>query len=140
MKFKATIYVDGCEKSQKAVEMYKEAFGLTLGYHAAYNDNSWKAEYGVKEAENPEMLTGYFHADLMRNGETVLSVSAEGENSDIFRGVQFISLDMRMGCEEAVRKAVSVLSEGTVTLSNEGWNPCTAGVTDPFNVHWCIYV
>jgi len=139
MKFGATIYVDGCEQSEKAVEMYKEAFGLTLGYHEAYNDNSWKAEHGVKEAENPETLVGYFHADLVRDGETVFSVSAEGDGG-ISRGVQFIELSMHMGSEEAVKKAVSVLSEGTITPHDHGFNPCAAGVTDPFNVNWFICV
>jgi len=139
MKFGATIYVDGCRKSHEAVEIYKEAFGLTLGFHEAYNDNSWKAKHGVEEHENPEMLIGYFHADLVRDGETVFSVSAEGD-SGIPRGVQFIELSMKMGSEEAVKKAVSILSEGAITPHDHGYNPCAAGVTDPFNVNWFIYV
>ena len=137
MKFKATIYVNGTEKSYEAVEMYKEAFGLSLGYNLSYEDPEGMREWGLDIGEDYVPRRGYFHADLVRDGETVLSVSAEGENSS---PVEFISLDMQMGCEEAVKKAVSVLSGGTKAPNDERWNPCTAGVTDPFNVNWCIYL
>ena len=140
MKLIPTVYVNGNEPSQKAVEMYMEAFGLTLGYHAANNDNSWKAEYGVEEDKNPETLTGYFHANLMRDGEHILSISSEGDNSDAFREVTFLELGMTMGCSEAVKKAVFILSEGRKTASTAVWNSCTATITDPFNVTWCISV
>ena len=137
MKLKATIYVDDTKKSYKAVELYKEAFGLSLGYNLSYEDPEGMRKWGLDIGDDFIPRRGYFHADLVRNGETVLSVSAEG---DIPRGGEFITLDMQMGSEEAVKKAVSVLSEGTKTPCDGGWNPCTAGVTDPFNVNWCIYV
>jgi len=139
MKFTATIYVDDTEKSYKAVELYKEAFGLSLGYNLSYEDPDGMRKWGLNIGDDYVPRRGYFHADLVRDGETIFSVSAEGD-SGIPRGVQFIVLSMKMDSEEAVKKAVSILSEGTKTPSDEGWNPCAAGVTDPFNVNWCIYV
>ena len=38
MKFTATIYVYAIKKSYKAVELYKEAFGVSLGYNLSYED------------------------------------------------------------------------------------------------------
>ena len=141
MKLNATIYVDDIEKSYNAVELYKEAFGLSLGYNLSYDDPEGMRKWGLDVGDDYVPRRGYFHADLTRDGETVFSVSAEGDDSSgIPRGHQFVVLGMQMGCEEAVRKAVSVLSEGNITPSDEGWNPCTAGVTDPFNVSWCIYL
>jgi len=139
MKFTATIYVDGTEKSYHAVEIYKEAFGLSLGYNLSYEDVEGMKKWGLRIADDYVPRRGYFHADLVRDGETVFSVSAEGD-SGIPRGVQFIELSIHMGSEEAVRKAVSILSEGTKTPHDHGFNPCAAGVTDPFNVNWFICV
>ena len=141
MKLGATIYVDSIEKSYEAVELYKEAFGLTLGFNSSYEDTTWMEQYGITVRDDYIPKKGYFHAELMRNGETILIVSAEGDDSScIPHGHQFVVLGMQMGCEEAVKKAVSVLSAGTITPKDEGWNPLTAGVTDPFNVSWCIYM
>jgi len=41
MKIGATIYVNGIEASYEAVELYKKAFGLTLGFNCSYEDTSW---------------------------------------------------------------------------------------------------
>ena len=139
MKFTATIYVDDTEKSYRAVELYKEAFGLSLGYNLSYEDPEGMRKWGLDIGDDYVPRRGYFHADLVRNGETVFSVSAEGD-SGIPRGIQFIVLSMQMGSEEAVKKAVSILSEGTKIPSECEWNPCAAAVTDPFNVNWCISV
>ena len=139
MKFTATIYIDGIEKSFNAVELYKKAFGLSLGYNLSYEDVEGMKKWGLEIADDYVPHRGYFHADLVRDGETVFSVSAEGD-SGIPRGVQFIELSIQMGSEEAVKKAVSVLSEGTITPYNYMFNPCAAGVTDPFNVNWFICV
>jgi hypothetical protein len=65
----------------------------------------------------------------MRDGETVLFVSADGD-SGIPHGIQFIELSMKMGCEDEVKKAPH----------DHGFNPCAASVTDPFNVNWFICV
>jgi len=139
MKFTATIYFDGCEDSYNAVELYKEAFGLSLGYNLSYEDVEGMKKWGLKIEDDYVPRRGYFHADLVRGGVTVFSVSAEGD-SGTPRDVPIIVLSMQMNSEEEVKKAVSILSEGTKTPSDEGWNPYTAGVTDPFGVNWCIYV
>ena len=139
MKFTATIYVDGIENSYKAVELYREAFGLSLGYNLSYEDVEGLKKWGLNIANDYVPQRGYFHANLERDGETVFSVSAEGE-SVTPKESEFIQLIMEMGCEEAVKKAVYVLSEGKITPHDEGWNPCAAGVTDQFNVSWCICV
>ena len=139
MKFTATIYVEGTEKSYKAVELYKEAFGLSLGYNLSYEDPEGMRKWGLDIGDDYVPCRGYFHADLVRDGETVLSVSSEGD-SGIPRGTMFIDLCMKMDSEEAVKKAVSMLSEGTKTPNDVGFNPCAAGVTDPFNVNWFICV
>ena len=139
MKLSAGISLDGTEKSYHAVELYKEAFGLTLGYNLSYEDPEGMRKWGLNIGDDFVPCRGYFHADLMRDGEIVLSVSAEGDG-DFPKNVEFITLHMEMGCEEAVKKAVSILSDGKISPSNEGWNPCTAGVTDPFGVNWCIYL
>ena len=139
MKFTATIYVDGIEKSYKAVELYKEAFGLQLGYNLSYEDPDGLRKWGLDIGDNYVPRRGYFHADLVHDGETVFSISAEG-NSGVPLSVQHIELSMRMGSEEAVKKAVSILSEGAKVPHDVGFNPCAAGVTDPFNVNWFICV
>ena len=139
MKLTAGISLDDTEKSYKAVELYKEAFGLALGYHLSYEDPEGMRKWGLNIGDDYIPRRGYFHADLVRNGENVLSISAEGDGG-IPQSGEFIRLHMQMGSEEAVRKAVSILSDGAITPSDEGWNPCTASVTDPFNVNWCIYV
>ena len=72
----------------------------------------------------------YSHADLERNGKTVLSVSAEGDGI-IAQSGEFIRLHMRMGSEEAVKKAVSVLSDGTITPHDHGFNPCAESRNKP---------
>jgi len=139
MRFTAGIYLDDTEKSFKAVELYKEAFGLSLGYNLSYEDPEGLRKWGLDIGDDYVPRRGYFHADLVRDGELVFFVSAEGDGG-IPRGVQFIELSMHMGSEEAVKKAVSILSEGTITPHDCGFNPCAASVTDPFNVNWFICV
>ena len=139
MKFSATIYVDGIEKSYEAVELYKEAFGLSLGYNLSYEDPDGMRKWGLNIGDGYIPRRGYFHADLTRGDETVFSVSAES-GGGIPKSVQSIELSMQMGSEEAVKKAVSILSEGTTTPCDVGFNPCAAGVTDSFNVNWFICV
>lgn len=54
MKLGATLYV---KNSIEAVAFYKEAFGLTLGYHAMNSDGT------------------FWHAELQRDGHDIFSVS-----------------------------------------------------------------
>ena len=139
MKLTAGISLDDTEKSYKAVELYIKAFGLTLGYNLSYEDPEGMRKWGLNIGDDFIPRRGYFHADLIQNGESVLSISAEGD-SVIPQSGEFIRLQMQMGSEEAVKKAVSVLSEGTITPHDHGFNPCAASVTDPFNVNWFICV
>jgi len=139
MKLTAGISLDGTEKSYKAVELYKEAFGLTLGYNLSYEDPEGMKKWGLNIGDDFIPRRGYFHADLMHSGKNVLSISAEGD-SIVTQSGEFVRLQMQMGSEEAVKKAVHVLSEGTITPHDHGFNPCAASVTDPFNVNWFICV
>ena len=139
MKLTVGISLDGTEKSYKAVELYKEAFCLTLGYNLSYEDPEGMRKWGLNIGDDFIPRRGYFHADLVHHGENILSVSDEGD-SIIPQSGEFIRLQMQMGSEEAVKKAVSVLSGGTVTPHDHGFNPCAANVTDPFNVNWFICV
>ncbi|MCL2664249.1 MAG: hypothetical protein FWE82_01415 [Defluviitaleaceae bacterium] len=139
MKFSATIYLKGTEESFLAVEMYKEAFGLSLGYNLSYEDPEGLRQWGFDIGDDYVPQRGYFHADLVRGNETLFSVSAEGDYG-VPHEVKFIELGMQMDSKEAVEKAVSVLSGGTQAPSDEGWNPYTAGVTDPFGVYWVVYI
>ena len=138
MKIGATIYVNGIAKSYEAVELYKEAFGLTLGYNASYEDTSWMKDFGLTVEDDFIPQKGYFHADLMYNGENVFSVSAEGEYEGTSK--DFIQLGFSLGSEEAVKKAVSVLSDGKVTPAPCSFNPCVADVVDKFGVWWFLCV
>ena len=62
MKFTATIYVDDAEKSCKAVELYKEAFELSLGYHLSYEDPEGTRKWGLDIGNDFIPRRGYFHA------------------------------------------------------------------------------
>ena len=138
MKIGATIFVDSIEKSYEAVELYKEAFGLTLGFNQSYEDTSWMKEFGVAADDNFVPQKGYFHAELTYNGENILSVSAEGENGRTSKN--FIQLGLNLGSEEVVKRAVSILSDGKVTAAPISYNPCAADVVDKYGVWWFISV
>ena len=138
MKLVATVFVDSIEKSYEAVELYKEAFGLTLGYNLSYEDIEGMKAWGLTVADDYVPQKGYFHADLTCNGETVISVSAEGENGRTSK--DFIQLGLNLGSEEAVKKAVSVLSDGKITAAPVSYNPCVADVVDKYEVWWFVSV
>ena len=138
MKFSATVFVDNIEKSYDAVELYKEAFGLTLGYNLSYEDVEGMKEWGLTVEDDYIPQKGYFHADLMYNDEKILSVSAEGENGRT--GKDFIQLGLSLGSEEAVKRAVSILSDGKVAAAPISYNPCVVDVVDKYGVWWFISV
>ena len=138
MKLVATVYVDSIAKSYEAVELYKEAFGLTLGFNHSYEDVEWMKDWGVTVDGDFIPQKGYFHADLTYNGETILCVSAEGENGKT--GKDFIQLGLNLGSEEAVKRAVSILSDGKVIAGPISYNPCVADVVDKYGVWWFISV
>ena len=71
MKLGATVFVDSIEKSYEAVELYKEAFGLTLGFNQSYEDVEWMKDWGLTVEEGYIPQKGYFHADLTYNDENI---------------------------------------------------------------------
>lgn len=108
------------KNSAEAVEFYKKVFGLELGYHVKNPDGS------------------YFHSELNKDGEAVLSV-VEAKNET--RRESIVHLGMEMEDEAAVKKAYELLCEGGTIEMPIGplpWSPCSAEVTDRFGVLWYI--
>ncbi len=106
--------------SLEAVELYREAFGLELGYHVMNTDGK-----------------GYFHSELMKNGEPQFCV-VEAPEHPAGNPVQLgVSFDSR----EELEKALSVLKVGG-TFKMEPrelpWSPYAAEVVDRFGVDWFL--
>lgn len=111
------IYV---RNSIDAVELYKKAFGLELGYHV----------------KNPDGT--YFHSELYKDGEEVLSVV---ESSDDSAAEHIVQLGVTLADEAEVRAAFALLSEGGQVKTPIGplpWSPCAADLIDKFGVWWYI--
>ena len=138
MKLGATLYVDSIEKSYEAVELYKQAFGLTLGFNESYEDTSWMKKHGIAVADDYVPQKGYFHAELVYNGETIFAVSAEGDSGEVHNHI--VELALKLDSVEAVTKAVSILSEGTISALPNSINACSASVIDKYGVKWWIHV
>ena len=110
------------KNSVEAVELYKKAFCLDLGYHV----------------KNPDGT--YFHSELYKNGKEFLSV-VEAPNGNI--GEYTVQLGVTFADEAEVRKAYALLSEGGTIKTPIGplpWSPCAADVIDKFGVWWYITV
>ena len=108
------------KNSVEAVELYKEAFGLDLGYHVKNPDGS------------------YFHSELYKHGKEFLSV-VEAPNDNI--GEYTVQLGVTFADEAEVRKAYILLSAGGTIKTPMGplpWSPCAADVIDKFGVWWYI--
>ena len=135
MKLGATLYV---KDSYEAVERYKEAFGLELGYHLSYEDIDGLKAWGYNMGEDYKPYKGYFHAELIRDGNEVFAVSGEGDEKLV--SGHNVQLGLNLGSEEAVKRAVSVLSDGKVTAAPCSYNPCVADVVDKYGVWWFISV
>ena len=130
MKLGATLYI---KNTVEAVEFYKEAFGMTLGYNEKFQDGT------------------YMHAVLLRDGHEVFAVS-ESQNDDFVNAMLSSSLKesrptMSYGInfdnEDEVRKAYSMLVQGGKVLFPLGslpWSSCCADVVDKFGVYWYITV
>lgn len=119
MKAGIGLYV---KNSAEAVELYKEAFGLELGYHVKNADGS------------------YYHSELYRDGEEVLSV-VESKDSDHFDNV--VQVGIILDNEAEVRKAFGLLSDGgtvQMPVAELPWSPCAAVLRDRFGVWWYISV
>lgn len=112
------IYV---KNSPKAVELYKSAFGLELGYHVLNDDNT------------------YFHSELMKDGQGFCSV-VEAKDAEC-PGYNPVELGYTFKTREELEHAFSVLkAEGTVKLDicELPWSPCAAIVIDCFGVRWYL--
>jgi PhnB protein len=108
------------QNSAAAVELYKEVFGLELGYHVKNPDGS------------------YFHSELYKDGEEVLDV-VESPNADAKENV--VQLGITLADESEVQKAYALLrKDGTVKtpIGPLPWSPCAADVIDRFGVWWYI--
>lgn len=117
MQIGTGLYVRG---SAQAVELYKKAFGLELGYHVLNPDGS------------------YFHSELNLDGREMLSVVESGEAVHPDRTVQ---VGVTLDSEEDVRRAFDLLREGgsvETPLGPMPWSPCAAVVTDKFGVWWYL--
>lgn len=114
------IYV---KNSPKAVELYKSAFGLELGYNVLNDDNT------------------YYHSELMKDGQGFCSV-VEAKDAK-YPDYNPIELDYTFKTREELEHAFSVLkAEGTVKLDicELPWSPCAAIVIDCFGVNWYLTV
>lgn len=130
MKLGATLYI---KDTIEAVEFYKEAFGLTLGYNEKFPDGT------------------YMHAVLLRDGEEVFAVS-ESKNDDFVNVMLASSLkesrptmsySLTFASEDEVKKAYSMLTSGGNVLLPIGslpWSSCCAEVVDKYGVYWYITV
>jgi Uncharacterized protein conserved in bacteria len=130
MKLGATLYI---KNTVEAVEFYKEAFGMTLGYNEKLQDGA------------------YIHAVLLRDGHEIFAVS-ESRNDEFVNAMLSSSLKesrptMSYGInfdnEDEVRKAYSMLAEGGKVLFPLGslpWSSCCADVVDKYGVYWYITV
>lgn len=130
MKLGATLYI---KNTIEAVEFYKEAFGMTLGYHERFPDGS------------------FLHAVLQRDGNEVFAVS-ESQNDEFVNTMLASSLKesrptmsygLNFDNEDEVKKAYSMLAEGGKVLLPLGslpWSSCCAEVVDKYGVYWYITV
>ena len=130
MKLGATLYI---RNTVEAVPFYREAFGLTLGYHEKFSDGT------------------YLHASLLRDGEELFAVS-ESKNDAMVRAMlastlrgsrPTMSYGLQFTSEDEVRKAYSMLQQGGTVLCPLGplpWSACAADVVDRYGVYWYICV
>lgn len=107
------------KNSIQAVERYKLAFGLELGYHVLNNDGT------------------YFHSELNKDGEPMLSVveaETHTHENPVQLGVQFES-------REALDSAFNILKENGTVLMDRcelPWSPYAAEVMDQFGIRWYL--
>jgi len=108
------------KNSREAAELYMSAFGLILGYHVLNADGS------------------YYHSELMRGDESILSV-VEAEEAPVCRGP--VQLGYEFSEKESLLRAFSLLRDGgevKLPPSELPWSPLAAVVTDRFRVCWFL--
>lgn len=119
MGFDVGVHVRG---SAEAVELYRRAFGLELGYHVLNPDGS------------------YFHAELCEGGQNVLTVaeSSEGEVTG-----NAVCIGRVFESEDEVRRVYGLLKEGGQIKTPLGalpWCDCAADVIDRYGIWWYLCV
>jgi len=130
MHLGATLYI---HNTLEASDLYRRAFGLTLGYHAMNPDGT------------------YLHASLCRDGQEVFSISESRNDAlvamlllaDIRTNRPIANLGLDFPTEAEVRHAFTLLAEeGTVTLPLQSlpWCPLAAEVVDKYGVYWYIHL
>lgn len=106
------------KNSKEAVELYKKALGLELGYHVKNEDGS------------------YFHSELCKDGQPVVSV-VEGKGS---KDESIIQLGIELESPEEVKKVFDTFCEDGAKIDMDicelPWSPCAASVVDRFGVWW----
>lgn len=130
MKLGATLYI---KNTLEAVEIYKEAFGMALGYHEKFSNGT------------------FMHAVLLKDGVEIFAVS-ESQN-ETFVDIMLksssnearptMSYELNFDSEEEVKRAYDKLSKyGTVLMpiGSLPWSACCAEVVDQFGVYWYITV
>ena len=106
--------------SIKAVKMYQDAFGLTLGYHVLNDDGT------------------FFHSELNKNGKPMLSVV---QSSDPVAQNNPVHLGYTFDDKEELLHAFNVLkNDGAVMmgLCELPWSPCAAEIVDQFGIRWYL--
>ena len=109
------------KNSPRAVALYREAFGLDLGYHVLNKDGT------------------YFHSELSRNGEPFCSVVEAKQ--DTYTDKQPIELGVSFETHAELEQALLSLSaDGQVELApcELPWSPWAAIVRDRFGVRWFL--
>ena len=119
------LHVDLCvytTQTQQAVAIYKEAFQAELGYHVQNDDGT------------------YYHAEIVKDGQTILAVSHNDEWVERGRVMQYC-VNFGKDNEQGLRKAYEVLAEDGQVMYPLGpcdWNDLMADVIDRFGVRWYI--
>jgi len=113
--------------SKEAVELYRNAFGLELGYHVLNEDGS------------------YFHSELLKDGEPFLAVAeANNENHPDAMDSSHnnpVELGYTVESKDEFDRIFAVLKEeGRVIIDpcTLPWSPLATVVMDRFGVRWYI--
>lgn len=107
------------KNSPEAVELYKAAFGLELGYHVLNDDGT------------------YFHSELMKDGSEVVSVV----EADYHIDENPVQLGFTFDTREELEKAFNLLKEGgkvKFDICTLPWSPCAAEIVDRFGIDWYL--
>lgn len=129
MKLGMTLYI---QNSNEAVELYKEAFGFTLG------DDNVKFPDGT-----------YMHAPLCKDGEEIFAIS-EAPNGALVKAIHetasnkiipIASHGIDFDTEEELKKAYEILTKEGIIIRPLGplpWDTCSADIVDKFGVCWYL--